>query len=370
MEQIVLNKNDEIVMKLLHYFITEMEYSPIILHGVKDEIWLEKMGADYQIVRIVSNYIHNNEQLKFDLFRTKQIMKQIKKKTMSLEINTLSLFVNLGDNVKIDNYLHVDGVDCAKVNKIADLKKYDFIQQTFPNILNKTSFKEKGLNLFMKITSEISKKNEKENLKNEEVFKLKVPVVTILLIIASVITYFMCAYDNNLLNYIVMTDKKLVHTIFTSPFIHYSIFQLIISAYSLYVVGSQLESFIGKVKYFVVILMSLICSSLLSMAFINTTLPIGLSGVIFGIFGATLYFGYHYRVFLATTVKYALGPVIILNLLLNVFLGNVAMPVGGLIAGYLTLMALGVKYKSTKIEKINGLVLTLIYTIFLVLINV
>jgi len=84
MEEIIINKNDEIVMKLLHYFITEVGYSPIILHGAKDEIWLEKLDGNYQIVRIVSNYIHNKEQLDFDLYRTKQITKKIKKKTFSL----------------------------------------------------------------------------------------------------------------------------------------------------------------------------------------------------------------------------------------------------------------------------------------------
>ena len=131
MDQVVISKNDELVMKLLHYFITEAGYSPIILHGAKDEIWLENMDSDYKIVRIVSNYIHNDEQLNFDLFRTKQIMKQIKKKTFSYSINTLSLFVNLGDNVDINKYLHIENVDSAKVNKIADLKKYDFIVDNY-----------------------------------------------------------------------------------------------------------------------------------------------------------------------------------------------------------------------------------------------
>ena len=58
MDEIVIDKNDEIVMKLLHYFITEKNYSPIILHGAKNEIWLENMDANsYEIVRIVTNYI-------------------------------------------------------------------------------------------------------------------------------------------------------------------------------------------------------------------------------------------------------------------------------------------------------------------------
>lgn len=46
---ITLNKNDEIVMKLLHYFITIQGYSPVVLHGAKDEIWLEKSDADYKL---------------------------------------------------------------------------------------------------------------------------------------------------------------------------------------------------------------------------------------------------------------------------------------------------------------------------------
>ena len=75
---VTLNKNDEIVMKLLHYFITIEGYNPVVLHGAKDEIWLENSDADYKIVRIVSNYIHNDEQLNFDIFRTKQILKRVK----------------------------------------------------------------------------------------------------------------------------------------------------------------------------------------------------------------------------------------------------------------------------------------------------
>ena len=29
------SKNDELVMKLLHYFIADKDYNPIVLHGAK-----------------------------------------------------------------------------------------------------------------------------------------------------------------------------------------------------------------------------------------------------------------------------------------------------------------------------------------------
>ena len=56
----MVNKIDEITMKLMHYFITEKNYNPVILQGAKNEIWLENLNSDYKIIRIVSNYIHNN----------------------------------------------------------------------------------------------------------------------------------------------------------------------------------------------------------------------------------------------------------------------------------------------------------------------
>ena len=73
--KIELDDKNVIVMKLLHYFITDKNYNPIILQGAENEIWLENMDEDYKIVRIVSNYIHNDEQFRFDMFKTKRIVK-------------------------------------------------------------------------------------------------------------------------------------------------------------------------------------------------------------------------------------------------------------------------------------------------------
>ena len=41
MEEVIMGRKDLVVMKLLHYFITERNYTPIILQGAQDEIWLE-----------------------------------------------------------------------------------------------------------------------------------------------------------------------------------------------------------------------------------------------------------------------------------------------------------------------------------------
>lgn len=123
--------------------------------GVQNEIWLENMNSNYKIVRIVSNYIHNNEQLSFDIFKTKKIVKSIKKKTLNLSMNVLSIFMDLGDNV---SFGEEKGIDFVYLENENDISKYNFLYENFPDMDKKLKFNEKGMNLFLKITDDINKK--------------------------------------------------------------------------------------------------------------------------------------------------------------------------------------------------------------------
>ena len=119
-----MDRKNVLSMKLLHYFITEKNYNPIILQGAEDEIWLENMDGEYKIVRIVSNHIINEEQLNFDIFKKKNIVKKIKKKTFSFSMNVLSIFTDLDDEVKVESGKNMD---CASIYDEKDISKYNFI---------------------------------------------------------------------------------------------------------------------------------------------------------------------------------------------------------------------------------------------------
>ena len=380
---VTLSENDEIVMRLLHYFITIQGYSPVILHGAKDEIWLEKSDADYKIIRIVSNYIHNDEQLNFDIFRTKQILKKIKRKMFSLKMDTLSIFVNLGDNVNLKDK-DFNNIKCANVKRIDDLSKYPFIINEFPNILEIEDVKEEGLELFMKLTDDINKKNIEETKKAEEVFSKKKPIMTYIFMAICLFMYILCSIssfgfitlDANVLykygalvNLDNMNSNLDLYRLITSIFLHGGLIHLACNMYSLYVIGPQLESFFGKIKYTIIFIGSGIIGNLLSMAFLqNSFVSVGASGAIFGLLGAILYFGYHYRVYLSGVIKSQIIPLIILNLAIGFMatsINNLA-HIGGLIGGVLVSMAVGVKYKSTKSDIINGIIMTTIFTAFLI----
>jgi len=371
MEKITINKNDEIVMKLLYYFITEVGYSPIVLHGAKDEIWLEKLNGPYQIIRIVSNYIHNNEQLDFDIFKTKQIVKKIKRKTFSFDMNTLSIFVNIGDNVEMKNYTHINKIDCANLESFNDINNYNFITDEFPNITKVTELKEKGIELFTKITNDISKKNESENTKNEEVFKQKKPIVTYVIIAINIFIFILGHIDIEVIDKLFL-PKAIgadYYRLITAAFSHYDVFHLLFNMYALYIIGPQIENFFGKTKYLIIYIFSSIIGSLMSLTFMaENGGSLGASGAIFGLFGSLLVFGYHYRLYLGNVLKSQVIPLIIFNLILGFMDKSIdnAAHIGGLVAGILITMAVSVKYKSSDSEIINGIILSVILLSFLI----
>ena len=381
-----VNELDEKVMKLLHFFITEQGYNPIILHGAKNEIWLENLESDYNIVRIVTNYIHNDEQFNFDLFKTNQIVKKIKKKTLSMNLKTLSIFLNLGDNVdevNKDNY-NFGNIDCVEIKEMNDFKNYDFITEVFPNITSATDFKEKGAELFIKITKDINRKNEEETTQVEELFKVKKPVITYIIIALNIIVFLLTYIfgkgstdANTLVDFgglykAAVVGKYGVYELYrlvTSIFLHNGIFHLLFNMYALYILGPQLESFFGKFKFTLIYLISGIAGNLLSLLFIsNNTVSVGASGAIFGLMGALLYFGYHYRVYLGSVIRSQIIPIIILNLILGLLISGVNnfAHIGGLVGGVLTAMMVGIKYKSTTNDKINGLIMNIIYFGFII----
>ena len=129
-----------------------------------------------------------------------------------------------------------------------------------------------------------------------------------------------------------------------------------------------MESFMGKGKYLIIYLFSGLIGSLTSIALNGDAASLGASGAIFGLMGSMLYFGYHYRVYLGNVLKSQLIPLIIINLVLGMITPGVDnfAHIGGLIGGILITISLGVKYKSTTFEKVNGWIVTALFTIFMI----
>lgn len=371
MEDIVFKSDDLVVMSLINYFITEKNYNPMIIHGLNDEIWLENLNEDYKIVRIVSHHIHNKEQLDFDKFKLSRIVKQVKKKTLSFKVKVLSIYTDLEDDKILSN-------DDIYINKEEDINNPK-LTNVFPNIVEKTKVDENGLEYFIKVTDNINQKNESKSKIAEKIFSFKKPIVTYSLIFICILIFILMyvlgngSTDNYTLlvfgaNVDTLTKNGDYYRLFTSMFLHIGILHLLCNMYSLYIIGKEVENVFGKVKYLIIYLLSGIAGSILSLAFNHNTICAGASGAIFGLLGALLYFGYYYRTYLGATLTRSIIPVIVLNLIIGFTSSGIdnAAHIGGLVGGILIAMAVGVPDKSNNNNKINGIVLSLIYFGFII----
>lgn len=378
MNNVVINDKDVIVMNLVHYFVTEKNYNPVVVHGINDEIWLENMDSEYKIVRIVSRYIHNNEQLDFNKFRSLQITKKLKLKTLSFKMNVLSIYIDYGDNVT--KTVQEDSKNKnleVFIKSLDDFKDNPAILKVFPDITTKTYHDEKGIELLFKITDDINGTNERKNAKMEKIFSTKKPIVTFGIILICIImfilsgggynTYKLVAYGAN---FSALVRNGEVYRLVSYMFLHAGILHIVLNMYSLFIVGPRVEDFFGKWKYLLIYLFSGICGGLLSVGLTPNTVSVGASGAIFGLFGALIYFGYSYRGYIGAIVRSQVLPVVIYNLLMGLFIPGIDMwgHVGGLIGGILTANMLGTI--ENKKYNVSNIILFVIYFAFLIYLGI
>lgn len=364
---LTINSKDEIIMRLVHYFVTEENYQPIIVNGVKNEIWLENLDAPYRIIRINSNYIHNKDQLIFDNYKVKSIAKQVKKKTLSFKINILNILLDLNENISVQNDKNINTFD---IKTLKDVRKDNGISSLFPKLKTVTLNKDNNVELIVNITNDINKKTEKNNEVHENIFKPKKIIITKGLIIINVLMFFISFTNPNIFNMLFLNSDLVkmgdYWRLFTAAFLHANVIHLFVNMYSLYIIGTQVETFIGKRKFLIVYFGSAITASLMS-AVITEGNSVGASGALFGLLGCLLYFGYHYRVYFGSVLTSQILPVILINLLIGFTIPMIdnAAHIGGLIGGTFLTMAIGIGKKDDKVTKINGIIISIIYASFL-----
>ncbi|MDY5873253.1 MAG: rhomboid family intramembrane serine protease [Bacilli bacterium] len=356
MSSISMDKKDEIVMKLVHFLVTKENYTPIVVNGVRNEVWLENVEGPYKIIRINSNYIHNKEQFNFDIYKTNNVARQIKKKTLSWKMNVLNIFLDLNDDVKLDSIDHIDNI---KVNDTQDLVHNQTVVEAFPNIEKDIINADNDVDLIVNVTNDINSKTAKENRKYEEVFKPKKIVVTYVLIALCTLVYILQILFPSLTTLGAVNGSLVrsgqVYRLVTGMFMHGSIWHLLCNMYSLYVIGCATENYFGKKKFLLIYFVSGIIGSMFSCIF-NTSWSLGASGAIFGLMGALCYFGYYYRLYMGKALYSEIIPVIVLNLALSLIVSNIDFyaHIGGLIGGVFITIGLGIKNKTDKQSSING----------------
>ena len=361
----VADKKSQTLMQLAHYFITVENYTPIVVKGAENELWLENLDAPYRIIRLNLNYIHNNEQLKFDLFKIKGIVKQVKRKTLSFHVDTLNILLNAGYNVDL-NKEEDKQIESIIIDTEQGVENSEVINNLYPKLKSNLLKTDDDISFFINVTDGINRKTAKENMKYEKMFSNKKPTATYTLMGINILVYIICllaatAYNKDFYSALALNGSLVksgqIYRVITAAFLHQNLFHIFTNMYSLYIIGPQAEKFLGKPKYVAVYLISAITGSLLSCV-INNGWSLGASGAIFGVMGILLYFGYHYRLYLKDALLSQIVPVIALNLVIGFMVPRIDMAahIGGLVGGVFGAMALGADTKENKSDKVNGII--------------
>ncbi len=363
---IKINEKDDIILKILHYFITEENYKPVIINGIENEIWLENMQSDLKLIRINTNYIHNEEQLKADTFKAQTIMKSIKKSTLSLRMNMLNLLLDTGDAVKV---FDIKNIETIKVDNISDFKSNRVVNDFFPKVKDAILNEKADPVEFFKLTEDMNQKTLKNEKKLQKIFSPKKPVITYGIIVLNVMI-FLCTLVYNpdvikilLANNYVLTRLNGFYRLITSAFLHLNLIHIAFNMYALYLLGPRVEKYYGKTKFLLIYLVSAIMGGVFSCVFnAADVFSFGASGAIFGLFGSIIYFTYYYRATLHELLRSSLIPTLAFNLLLGFMIPGIDVfgHLGGLIGGVLMSMIIGVGDNNRKQDRINGAIVLIL----------
>ena len=374
------DNKDILVMKLIHYFMIKQDYVPIIIRGVDNEVWLENPKGEFRIIRIVTKNIFNNEQFEFDSFKTRNIVSQIMRKTFNPFIDVLTIYTDIGDNFKkkIEN---TNKYKYITIEKEEDIKDNEILNKHYKDLKDNMNFKEDGYELLSKITSDIGQKNLDDSERYvKHMNKKDKPIISYILIAINVIIFALMYLigkgsenTETLINFGAnmgaLTKNGEYFRLISCAFLHIGILHLACNMYSIYAIGPTVEYFFGKLKFIFIYFYSAITASLFVLIFQGDgVVTAGASGAIFGLMGALLYFGYSYRGYMGNRAISSVVSVILINLFIGFTTPGIsnAAHIGGLIGGLAMSYMLGANIEDKKTVKINGIIITVILTGFLI----
>ncbi len=136
------------------------------------------------------------------------------------------------------------------------------------------------------------------------------------------------------------------YRLLTANFVHFGIMHIAVNSYSLYNMGSFIESLISKKAYIIILIVSGICTNLLPYllylftGYGSSTVGGGISGVIFGLIGTVGALYFHYpHIFRDVAKSLALNVALMLGISFLVpsisLSGHVSGLIGGFVSSYL-----------------------------------
>jgi membrane associated rhomboid family serine protease len=125
-----------------------------------------------------------------------------------------------------------------------------------------------------------------------------------------------------------------IYRLVTSGFLHFGFLHLAFNMYTLYILGSEIEPVLGRLRFVIVYFVSLLAGSFGALLLAPNALTAGASGAVFGLFGAAFVVMRNRGI---NPMESGLGVWLALNLVLTFTMSHISIGghIGGLIGGAL-----------------------------------
>lgn len=361
-------KNNLAVFQLLKYFIIVKGYRQMVVKGVNnDDTWLIGENNQFPLIHISSEPANSSiYEKQLQLIHT---VKDAILSRLNIKGNVLDIRTSKGDVVRQLNNI----ITCDLENELPiEVANY------FPNLKDYIYKVDNDLDEISKITREIE--SRQREIKKAIKKQIKYPVVTFALIGICMLMYGL------IFSYSFLTKHDLIATgiafgasykilvyanfefwrLLLTGFIHYDILHLLINCMALFNIGVIIEPMLGKMKYLLIVLASIIMGSLFALIGSNNGVTIGISGGIYGLLGSLITLSFLNGTIKIPVIRNSFMRIILVNIFIN-FLPNVSIlgHLGGAITGVFLTLVLE-KLNRNKALRINVIIASVLLIISLV----
>lgn len=346
--------------KLTDYLVRKQGFEIIFIDNSETEIWLQRNKLKQNdVIRLINKEFDWKNQLKTDIER-------------SISSNVILDQLILGRNIQLHNvYIAkrapVDDWEVLKSTIKIKHRKFTNMHVYYLDDENKKTEKarlfdqgdidgfeidklDNGLEMeriSRYLRSTIVGEFQKSQSQSKQVFEYAKPFFTYVILAINVLMFLLLEWQGGstsveiLIRYGAKYNAAILDgewwRLVSSMFLHIGFVHLLMNMLALHIVGSLVERIYGASRFLTIYFFAGIIGGLTSFAF-TPQLAAGASGAIFGLFGALLLFGIHYRRIFFQTMGWNVIVIIGFNIVFGFLVPQIdnGAHIGGLIGGFIT----------------------------------
>ncbi|MEN1970529.1 rhomboid family intramembrane serine protease [Lentibacillus sp. N15] len=368
------------MFKLAYNLVTKDDFEVLHINESQEEIWLERnVKKQSQIIRLFHHGFDWKNHLKKDIAIVFQKTKAMKRLLQGKYVQVHNVYVSAYSPVdtweELKRPMQLNEKNPVKMNvyymddenEQAELKRlYQAVDGTVPEVVDlpTDSEKEAQINYFQKqLTKHLYTKHQETQT---ALFHGK-PFFTYLLLAANIVMFFILEMNGgstltqNLIDYGAKYNPAILDgewwRIGSAMFLHIGLLHLFMNMLALYYLGTAVEQMYGSARFIIIYFLAGIGAGLASFA-TSIHLSAGASGAIFGLFGALLFFGLHYKKIFFQTMGRGVLVLIGVNIIFGFSVSQIdnSAHIGGLITGFLASVIVGLPRKGTLLTQLAGFI--------------